>query len=167
MMGRWGVVAALALVVLLGWYAWPPGEEAAIRQRLKNLAADFNSDAVGGFAAAGRAASLGSYFTSDVVIEFGSGSEPIHGRETVLAMAARLRPRTSEFTVSFPDIEVVPGTDGATAEVSLTAEIVRRSAGASEQVRDAREFAVTMQKHGGEWRIARVVAVDTLKQHGG
>ena len=56
---------------------------------------------------------------------------------------------------------MAPG--GETADVHLTAEIIRRSITTGDESLDAREFTLGMRRVGGEWQIARVTAVDTLK----
>ena len=50
-----------------------------------------------------------------------------------------------------------------TADVHLTAEFIRRNITTGEETLDAREFTLGMRRVGGEWQIARVTAVDTLK----
>jgi hypothetical protein len=109
-----------------------------------------------------RAARLGQFFTEDVVIELGRGSQPIHGRETLMGMAARLQPRTAAFTLALNDVGVLL-LEEARAEATLTALIRRRNGTAGEESLDAREFSAELQNTDGEWRVSRVVAVDTLR----
>ena len=49
-----------------------------------------------------RSAQLGTFFTEDVDVELGSGAAPIHGRATIIGMAARLQPRTAAFHDQVP-----------------------------------------------------------------
>ena len=56
-----------------------------------------NASTKDGLGTAARAAQIGSYFTEDAVVDFGGGSRPIQGRETLMGMAARLQPRTAAF----------------------------------------------------------------------
>lgn len=58
------------------------------------------------------------------------------------------------------DVSLSP--DEQTATVRLTAEFIRRDPGARQSM-DAREFELGMRRDEGEWRIARVIAVETLR----
>lgn len=49
------------------------------------------------------------------------------------------------------------------ADVTLTATFTRTEISTGERTMDAREFALEVQKDAGEWRIARVVAIETLR----
>ena len=55
------------------------------------------------------------------------------------------------------------------ADINLTAEIIRKAqdpgapAASAGPSMDAREFTAIMRKVDGEWKIARLTAVDTLK----
>ena len=110
-----------------------------------------------------RGAQLGAFFTEDVDVELGQGAAPIHGRETIIGMAERLQPRTAAFRLKFEDVTVAMAPGGEAADVHLTAEFIRRSITTGEESLDAREFTLGMRRVGGEWQIARVTAVDTLK----
>ena len=98
-----------------------------IRRRLDGLSAEINTGVTEGLSSAVRAAAIGSYFTDDVTIDLGPGTAPIHGRDTVIGMTARLQPRTSVFRLKFVDVtpRVLP--DRTSASVSLTAEIINTS----------------------------------------
>jgi ketosteroid isomerase-like protein len=160
---RWFQVrAGVLLPLLLGaGCAWL-GDERAIRARLGDLADTINARASEGLGSVTRAAEISAFFTDDVVVELGEGSTPIQGRETLIGMAMRLQPRLSEFTVAFADVTVRVAEDGQSADVSLTAEFIRKDPG-HRQSMDAREFKLTMRRDDGEWKIARMTAVDTLK----
>ena len=99
----------------------------------------------------------------DTTIELGEGALPIHGRDTLVGMAARLQPRTAAFRLEIDDVsvEMVPGAEAA--DVLLTASFVRRSLSTGEESRDAREFSLVCRKNAGTWQIARVTAIDTLR----
>ena len=86
------LVAVVAVAVLSGtaWFLLGPGEDAAIRRRLDAFCAEANTSTSDGLGTVARAASLGSYFTDDIVVDLGKGSAPISGRETIIGMAARL-----------------------------------------------------------------------------
>jgi hypothetical protein len=156
------VLVAVAAVGSWIWHTYASPEERAVRGRLDALAAEFNAATTDGLGTAIRAARLGQYFTEKVVVELGQGSPPIHGRETLVGMAARLQPRTAAFVLELDDV-TIQLVDAARADVALTVVIRRRSMASGEESLDAREFSAEMQKDGGEWRISRVVAVDTLR----
>ena len=147
------VCLALSLLSACSWWQ---GDKALISARLNALVEQVNAHSPDGLGSLARAAQIGTFFTDDVIVELGRGSAPVTGRDTLMAMAARLEPRTSGFTVKLTDI-------------NLTAEIIRKTpasgepAASSAPSMDAREFAVIMRKVDGEWKIARLTAVDTLK----
>jgi hypothetical protein len=58
-------------------------------------------------------------------------------------------------------VRVAPG--GTSADVSLTASFALREETAEGESMDAREFALSMTKASGVWKISRVAAVDTLR----
>lgn len=142
------------------WWLWP-SDERDIRRRLDQLARVFNETATEGLGAVAHAARLGSFFTDDVVVEFGQGTPPIRGRETLMGMAVRLQPRTAAFSLELKDVQ--PDVTDGFADVNLTAAITRRNTATGEETLDAREFVLGMTKADGDWRISRVAAVDTLK----
>ena len=163
MVPRRGLVPAL-IVLLLSEAAcsWLGDERSAVRKRLDALEVQANTHAPEGLGAVTQATSLASYFTEDVSVELGDGTAPINGREMLMGMALRLQSRMAEFQLDLADVNVQVAPDGQTADVNLTAEILQRSP-TSRRTRDAREFALTMRREDGEWMIARVVAVQTLK----
>jgi hypothetical protein len=65
--------------------------------------------------------------------------------------------------VDLKDITVVKRPDTTVADVTLTTTFTRRETSGAEETMDARELALEVRKEDGEWRIARVVAVDTLR----
>lgn len=163
MQRRTAVIAAIAVALLAmwAWRVWWPSDEQRIRSRLRAFAADFNESTTDGLGTVARAARLGSYLTDDVVIELGSGSPPIQGRDTLMAMATRLQTRTAAFTLELVDINVTMA--GDEADVNLTMAFRRRSIGTGEESVDAREMALRMVKWDGEWRIRRASTVDTFR----
>lgn len=160
------IVTAVAIAaVVVGWWVWRQSgssPEREVRTLLDHLAVEFNASTTDGLGTVARAARLGDFFSPDVVVEFGQGSPPIHGRETLIGMAARLQPRTAAFELEFDDVNVELAGESR-GEVTLTAVIRRRSITSGEESIDAREFAAEVIKTGGRWRISRVVAVDTLR----
>jgi hypothetical protein len=153
------LVIAAAAVGIWRYLATP--DERAIRDRFDQFAEEFNAATTDGLGTVARAARIGQYFTPDVVVELGEGSAPIEGRDTLIGMAARLQPRTAAFVLQFEDVTVE--SDGARADVTFTLMIRRRSMTSGEESLDAREYAAEMRKIDGEWRVARAVAIDTLR----
>lgn len=161
-------IAAIGfLVVALAFALWfvlaPPDEGAAVRARLRAFSDSVNRSTVDGLGPEARGAHLGTFFTEDIDVDLGQGTAPIRGRHTVIGMAERLQPRTAAFRLQFEDVSVAMAPSGETADVHLTAEFIRRSITTGEESLDAREFTIGMRRVGGEWQIARVTAVDTLK----
>ncbi len=156
-------VVALAAIAFVVWSRWGSNDERVIGERLEALRTEVNHSTADGLANIARAASIGSYFTEDVVVDLGEGSAPIRGRMTLIGMAERLQPRTSAFRMELDDvtIEMTPG--ATTADATLTASFIRRSVSTGEESRDAREFGLGLVKAGGTWRIARVTAIDVLR----
>jgi hypothetical protein len=158
------ILLTVAALAIAGWYFLVPGGSSAnVRARLQALADMINSSTVDGLGPEARAAQLGAFFTDDVDVDLGGGAAPIRGREMLIGMAGRLQPRTAAFRLRFEDVTVAMAPGDAAADVHLTAEIIRRSITTAEESLDAREFTLGMRLVGGEWQIARVTAVDTLK----
>jgi hypothetical protein len=156
------VLVCVALgAVFWAWRTWWPDDKRDIRNRLTELAADFNESTSEGLGTVARAARLGTYFTEDVIIEFGQGSPPIRGRETIIGMASRLQLRTSAYRLELLDINVELRSP-AEADVRLTAAF-RRSGGGSDGSIDAQEVAVRMIKGSGDWRISHVATVEPFR----
>ena len=157
------LLLALAALAYFAWRGRASDDERAIRARIEALQAEINAGPTVGLGTVARAAQVGSYFTDDITIELGEGAVPIHGRDTLVGMVARLQPRTAAFRLEIDDVsvEMVPGAEAA--DVLLTASFVRRSLSTGEESRDAREFSMVCRKEAGMWQIARVTAIDTLR----
>jgi hypothetical protein len=158
-----GAVALLAGGIWL-WQAWWPGDERAIRRRLDSLAAAVNERAAEGLGTVARAAHVGSYFTEDVTVDLGQSSAPIQGRDTLMALTARLQPGTAAYTLEFDDVSVDVTPEGSAADVRCAATLTRRNESTGERSIDARELRLTLTKTEGVWRIARATALDTLRR---
>ncbi|MBA3885601.1 MAG: DUF4440 domain-containing protein [Acidobacteria bacterium] len=156
------ILAVILLLALLACGACSRGEESAIRSRLAALAAEANKPPAEGLGLVAHATAMGGYFTDDVVVDLGPGTNPIQGREMLIGMLGRLQPRTSAYRVALEDLDVRVTEGGETAALAMTVRIVPRSATSGEAT-DAREFAATMSKADGTWRIARMTAVQTLR----
>jgi SnoaL-like protein len=160
---RLAALAVAAFCLVLGWRSWESNDEQAIHRRLDALTVEINRTVNEGFSTVERAADIGSYFTEDAVVDLGEGASPIVGRATLVGMASRLQRRTAAFRLRLDDVGVRMAPGGATAAVTLTASFIQRDDGGGGDSMDAREFALSMAKASGVWRIARVTAVDTLK----
>jgi hypothetical protein len=165
-MGRRALVlltaAVLAAVGLWVWQRSSSSPEREIARRLHELAGEFNASTTDGLGTLARAARLGQHFTPDVVVELGSGSPPIHGRDTLIGMAARLQPRTAAFLLELTDV-TVEMVDDTRANLSLTA-VIRRRNDSGEESLDAREFSGEMRLVDGQWRLSRITSVQTLRK---
>jgi len=158
------IVLAVAALAAGAWYFLvPSGGSANVGARLQALSDLINSSTVDGVGPEARGAQLGAFFTEDVDVDLGQGTAPIRGRDTLIGMAGRLQPRTAAFRLRFEDVTIEMAAGEEAADVHLTAEIMRRSITTGDESLDAREFTLGMRLVGGEWQIARVTAVDTLK----
>ena len=164
-MRRVAAIGVAVVAVALGaWYLLSPADAGAmVRSRLHAFSDVVNRSTVDGQSPEVHGAQLAAFFAEDVEVDFGRGTAPIRGRDTVIGMAERLQPRTAAFRLKFEDVSVAMAPGGETADVHLTAEFIRRSITTGEESLDAREFSLGMRRVGGEWRIARVTAVETLK----
>lgn len=157
------VAGTLALVCILALGSCGfRGDERAIRSLLEDLEAEANQPPAEGLALAVHAASIGDYFTEEVTVDLGRGTTAIQGREMLIGMVARLQPRTAAYEVRLVDVAIELADDAWTAGVALTVSIVPRSPAPGEGP-DPREFALTLEKADGSWRIARVTAVQPLR----
>lgn len=168
-------------------------EERKIARRLDGLAdrvsADSEENPVIQMAGAAR---LGQYFTEDVVIDVGGGSEPIRRRDSVTALAAQARAAIQGLKVNFEDVDItVSASDTATAHLTLVVSGRERNRAASSPDAgstgagvqggggpglglqgvgapslgfDARELAITFKQVDGEWFIAHVEILKTLER---
>jgi len=158
------IVLTVAALAIASWYLLVPGGGSAnVRARLQALSDMINSSTVDGLGPEARAAQLGAFFTDDVDVDLGGGAAPIRESETLIGMAGRLQPRTAAFRLQFEDVTITMAPGDAAADVHLTAEIIRRGITTGDESLDAREFTLGMRLVDGEWQIARVTAVDTLK----
>ena len=159
-----GVLVAVAIAGA-GFWMWRSAAtpaERAIRNRFEQFAEELNAGTTDGLGSVARAARIGQFFTPDVVVELGRGSPPIHGRETLIGMSARLQPRTAAFVFEFSDV-TIDVVEQTRAEVVFTMVIRRRNVESRPESIDAREFSVEMRNTDGEWRVSRAVAIDTLR----
>jgi hypothetical protein len=154
-------VAAVA-VILAGLYFWPT-DARAIQATLARAADAVSSPpGEGDLQRVTRAASLAKCLTADVVVDTGPDGPSVRGREMVVGLVSRLRPAGAA-TLDAADVRLL--VDGqaqrATADV-----LVRVTASGEGNVHsfDATELTVDLTKIDGEWRIARVTRVSTLRR---
>jgi hypothetical protein len=164
-------LVSFVAVAAAAFFAWsrPSGDERAIRARLDGLVATVNANNGEGLAAMAHAAEIGGYFTDDAVVDLGEGTARIVGRSTLMGMAARLQPRAAAFRLRFDDVGVRVAPGGTSADVTLTASFIQRATGPEGESpegesMDAREFTLAMTRSSGGWQIARITAIDTLRQ---
>jgi hypothetical protein len=160
---RTTIALATLAIAALAWLFWPESDEAAIRRRLRAVVEEANARTAEGLETVAKAARIGAYFTENVVVDLGTGAAPISGRQTLIGMAALIQPPSASLVVALEDITVVKRPDADVADVTLTATFTRTEIGTGERTMDAREFALEVRKEAGEWRIARVAAVETLR----
>jgi hypothetical protein len=157
-------IGAAILIAAGAFWWWNAGssDEREVRRLFKDFTSELNAGTTSGFGTLAHIARLAEFFSPDVVVELGQGSPPIQGRETLLGMVSRLQPRTSAFVLETDDVNV-EFTDADHGEVTFTAVIRRRSLGSGEESIDAREFSGEVERMNGRWRVARIVAIDTLR----
>lgn len=150
-----GIAAIVIAAAVFAWRAVFPSDEREIRRQLTRVAEQVNAQPQG-LSALANAADIGSAFADDVVIDLGQGG-PIRGRNTLMAIVARLQPRTSRYEVRIRDMDVrVEDSQRASVDLSATTS--------GENGMDAREFQLQMVKRDGKWLIARVTSVPVLEK---
>jgi SnoaL-like domain len=150
-----GIGALVLAAAIFAWRTVFPSDERQIRRQLTRVAEDINEQRQG-LGAVATAADVGSAFADDVVIDLGEGT-PIRGRDTLMAIVARLQPRTSRYEVRIRDMVVhIADVDSAFVDLSATTS--------GENGMDAREFQLAMVKRHGSWLIARVKPVQVLQK---
>lgn len=156
-----GIVLAIVAAAAAVWAyrTFFPSDEQRIRQRLDEIVALVNRDA-DGLDAISRAARIGRAFTDDVVVELRRGA-PIRGKDTLMAMAARVQPRTDGVNLAIRDVNVAVLNAGE-ARVELTATWDDPSD--SSQPLDATELRLHWVERDGQWLISSVEPVDVLRR---
>ncbi len=160
-----GLVAAVLLVwVGFGWWS---SEVRQIRRRLDALA---ETASVGGgdtsLVRLAKAARLAGYFTEDITIDLGSPSTVIRGRDTLMAMAARIRVSPEGLRIELVDVQITVDAEGARATASMTVQGSGIAFATGDQMIDAREMEMTLVKLDGEWLIQGVSAVSAIRRPG-
>jgi hypothetical protein len=150
----------LGAALVFAWQQLFPSEEQRIRRQLESIADDANSLSAD-LSGAATAARLATYFTEDVTIDPGGGMPPVHGRQTVMAIARHVNAR-GESRVDLKDVDVTLAPDAGSAAVTVTVTLTRQP-GTDTASFDARELALTMVKRESAWLISHVTAVETLR----
>lgn len=150
------ILAVVLAIVAVGYPVLFPSPQRQIQKRLDELVQAINTQAEG-LDAMTKAVKIGHAFTEDVTVDFGDGP-PVHGRETLMALAARLQDRARSLNIALRDIDIAVGSDKTTAEVALTVTV------SSDDSLDAREFQVEMVKPADRWLIARATGVRVLQK---
>jgi hypothetical protein len=155
-------LVAVAVLAALAWgaYAWWPSEERRVLRRVDALEDILNEQPESGLALVARAGQLATFVEPDVVFDPGRGAGAIHGRERLMALAARAPNSGGAFAVNFLDASAT--VNGAQAKVRMTATISWIDARGEENV-DAREFELEMRKTD-DWRIARITGIDAIEK---
>jgi hypothetical protein len=166
-MKQWIVrVFLLATLAALGYWLWTvffPNPEKVIRTRINEIAqlASFASNE-GPLAKISNAQKLSSYVAQNVEIhiEFQRRSDTVYsGRDEIMKACVAARNMTTGLTVEFPDIEITvhPGSQSATAEVTLRAQMH----GDRDYI--IQELKIDFAKIEGDWLITRAETVRTLR----
>ena len=150
-----GLVAIGLAVAMVAWFVWFRSDARQIRRQLTGVADRINEPSEG-LSAVAKAATIGSAFIDDVVVDLGEGA-PIRGRETIMGIIARVQPRTSRYEVTIRDMNVhVVDAQSASVDLSVTTN--------GENGMDAREFQIGMVKRDRTWLIGRVTPVKVLEK---
>ncbi len=153
----------LGIAVAVAVYLWWSSPERQIRRVLDAVSEGLSHDGPAtGLSAISTASALQSYFTPDVTVVPGTPFEPVKGRDSVIAAAARLLSATAGFRVEFVDVQINLASDSRSAGVDCTAVATLRDRAGQETV-DAREIVIDMNVVEGRWVIADARAVDVLE----
>jgi hypothetical protein len=155
------LVLVVAAALAAGAYLWWPSDERKVRRRLDALEELLNQRPTDGLGMVTHSAELVPFFTEDVVMQAGPRSSPISGRERLIALASRVPSSGAEYSVEFVDVSVE--IRGDSASTRLTATVTLRPDRSEPANVDAREVDVEWRRDG-EWRIARITAIEPLQR---
>ncbi len=150
---------AMAAAALLFW----PTDARAVRQTLA-AAADAASVPAreGDFQRVARAASLAKRLARDAVVQAGPDGPTIHGRDTIVGLAALLR-TAGPVTVTLDVVDLTVDAAAGRANVIAVVHVSGIAPGELESV-DAAELTLELTKIDGAWLIARVSRVPVLRR---
>lgn len=156
------LVAGIAALAFWGWHLWSPAPEAAIRNRLAELAraacVPVNEAPLAGVI---NAQQLADFFTADaqVTLDVPGHSRVTFGdREELLKAAIHGRSLVSGLKVDFLDIQVTVASDQHSATSHLTARAKIPGDGGFY----VQELRLTLKKARNQWLVTRVEAVKTF-----
>lgn len=103
-------------------------------------------------------AGIGACFTDDAEASYSSFSEPLEGREAILAhMRRALEPLATTQHIFGNFIVDVEG-DGARASCAIIAQHLGSGDASEAHYLSGGQYSLTLRKQDGEWRIARASA---------
>jgi hypothetical protein len=156
-----------AVLVALGYWAWTaafPNPRKVVRRRLEKLAqiASFSANEAP-LAKLANLQKLTGFFSEQVVVNVdapGEGAHVFNNRDELMqaVQAASMTLNGVQAKFTDPKIEMTPGNEEAIVGVVFTADV------GGEKDAVVEELKIDMKKTGGDWLIARVESVDTLKQ---
>jgi ketosteroid isomerase-like protein len=156
-LGLAAVVAALSAFIL-----WPT-DARAIRQTLAAAADAVSVPAgEGDLQRVARAAGLARRLARDIVVEVGPDGPSIHGRDTVAALASRLR-SAGPMTVSFSERDLAVDGAGRRATATVALHVTGDGRNGIDSLDDT-DVAVELIEQDGAWLIARVTQVPALRR---
>lgn len=160
-------VAPVLALAAGGWFLYGslwPDEPARVRAAVHALATTVTDagQAQQGAAQFAALADLRNQLADDVTVEAAQRALLVEGRDQVLALAARFASAPTRPALSFVDVTVSLGADGATAAVSATAEFSETTA-AGQQAFDAQQVELVWVKPGGTWVLRSARAIDVLR----
>ena len=161
--GRILLVAALAGLVVWGWYRFFPGDDTAIRRQLARVArlASFRPNEAA-LTRLGNAKELSGLLTAEaqVVIDIrGYHDQVLKGRDQVFeaAMAARNTGPGAKIEFLDPVIQFPGSREGAVVDLTMKAQI------SGEPDLIVQELRFSMKKQSGEWLIDRIETAKSLR----
>jgi hypothetical protein len=157
------LLAVVAALMAWAWVALHPSPERQIRRRLEKAAQAASFGPNKGFLSkVAGAERLADFCLTNIEVKIDVPGHPEHtlsGREDVHQAALAVRASVQALTVTFPDIAIIVSADKQSAVADLTLEA--HAAGESDMI--VQEVKVTLQKIDGQWLMAKVETVRTLK----
>ncbi len=140
------------------------GDERQIRKNLISLAAMVSklgdeSELI----ALANIQKIKSLFTRDCQISLGAPVPEIRGRDMLISALHQARRMVERIEVDFYDISVIIGENYMTAKTTMTAKATALDPQRGKRVMEAREVDMCWKKVEGEWKIAKVQLIRTLR----
>ncbi|MCD5401476.1 nuclear transport factor 2 family protein [candidate division NPL-UPA2 bacterium] len=102
-------------------------------------------------------------FTQDCRIAVGAPVPEIRGHDMLISALHQARRIVGKIEVDFYDISVIIGENRTTARATMTAAATGLDPQRDKRVIEAREVEMRWKKVEGEWRIAEVRLIRTLR----